>query len=52
VKYLIKDKFVKLWVMLGLQQATIMGGFKGNLISPLEWPEHCVNWGVLKQWVK
>jgi hypothetical protein len=34
--------------MLGLQEATIMGG-STEVIPPLESPEHCVNWRVLEQ---
>jgi len=35
-------------MMLGLQEATIMGRCT-TIISPLEYPNHCVDGGVLEQ---
>ena len=44
-----KDKFVKLWVILELQEPTIMGGGCTKVISALRYLEHCVDGVVLEQ---
>jgi hypothetical protein len=45
MKPLTKANFVKFWAMIGLKEATIMGGCTKKLISPPESPKNCVGRG-------
>ena len=47
-KPLAKSIFIKLRMILRLQEDAIMGRFPTNLISPLESLESCVDGGVLE----
>jgi hypothetical protein len=40
--------FIKVRMMLGIQEAAIIGGCSSDLISPLETPNLCVDRGVLE----
>jgi hypothetical protein len=50
-KPLSEAKFIKLHMMLGIQEAAIMGGCPTDVISPPESPELCVDGGVLEHQV-
>jgi hypothetical protein len=47
-KPLVEAIFIKLHMMLGIQEDAIMGGCHNDVISPPESPEMCVDGGVLE----
>jgi hypothetical protein len=45
IKPLIEARFINIYMMLGLQEATIMGWCHNDVISPPESPELCIYGG-------